>query len=209
MNSILKIESQKITDSDQCILSNLPLPEPYQHYPNQTNIYNYADPNRTCKWLAYSEKFCYVEIGETSFYTESQAMKKCTELGRNKCNAVKSKCQLGVKCFQSFTPIYVFGLSEDQSWSNGPDGDGSFITWLINDCSMWQKWPSHYLYGQSYNDETHTTLAAAQESCYKHGPMCNAVKRKGSKYYLMQSQDIPSKKSGSWADYWVKLASTN
>ena len=81
--------------------------------------------------------------------------------------------------------------------------------YLMSDCSMWQKWPSYYLYGNSLNGETHTTLAAAQESCYKHGPMCNAVKRKRSKYYLMQSQDIPSEKSGSWADYWVKLAETN
>ena len=80
---------------------------------------------------------------------------------------------------------------------------------MIGDCSMWQKWPSHYLYGKSYNDEKHTTLAAAQQSCYQHGPLCNAVKRKRGNYYLMQSQDIPSKKSGSWADYWVKLAATN
>ena len=74
---------------------------------------------------------------------------------------------------------------------------------------MWQKWPSHYLYGNSYNDEKHTTLSAAQESCYKHGPLCNAVKRKRGNYYLMQSHDIPSKKSGNWADYWFKLDATN
>ena len=110
-------------------------------------------------------------------------------------------------CFQSFTPIHVSGLSEDQPW--GPQGQGGFTTWMIDDCSMWQKWPSYYLYGNSLNGEKHTTLAAAQQSCYQHGPLCNAVKRKRGNYYLMQSQDIPSKKSGSWADYWVKLAATN
>ena len=202
----MKIKSKKMTDNDQCILSNSPTPEPYE-----TNIYNYDDPNRSCTWLAYLKKFCYTEIeGQTRFSEKSDAMRKCVELGKNKCNAVKSSyCPPSghAPCFRSFTPIHVSGLSEDQPW--GPQGQGGFTTWMIDDCSMWQKWPSYYLYGNSLNGEKHTTLAAAQQSCYQHGPLCNAVKRKRGNYYLMQSQDIPSKKSGSWADYWVKLAPTN
>ena len=75
-----------MTNDDQCTLSNSPLTEPYE-----TNVYNYEDPDRSCSWLAYSEKFCYTEIeGQAGFSAKSDAMKKCVELGKNKCNAVKS-----------------------------------------------------------------------------------------------------------------------
>ena len=35
------------------------------------------------------------------------------------------------------------------------------------------------------------------------------VKRNKEKYYLMRNQDIPSKETGTWADYWVNLAAYN
>ena len=171
------------------------LPKPYS---STQSIATYEDPNKTCTWLFSNDKFSWVDVGEPDhYYSFEEAKQTCVELGKNKCNAVVGDQWSGV-----LRPSFIDLLHPTESSTYG-------YLYLMMDCSMWQKWPSYYLYGDSLNGESHTTLAAAQESCYNHGPMCNAVKRKKSKYYLMQSQDIPSKKSGSWADYWVKLAATN
>ena len=178
------------------------LPEPN---PSIQDIATYEDPDMTCTWLNYDRyEFSSVDVGVPDYnYSMGEAKKTCVELGRNKCNAVvgdASHCNIGPCGGPTWRPSFVVGEPTEKS---------SSTTFLMGDCSMWQKWPSYYLYGNSLNGEKHTTLAAAQQSCYQHGPLCNAVKRKRGNYYLMQSQDIPSKKSGSWADYWVKLASTN
>ena len=187
------------------------LPKPYT---STQRIATYEDPNKTCTWLFSTDKFSSVDVGIPGYYyTLDEAMQTCVELGKNKCNAVvgdashcgrRKRGSIGAGPCGGPVPrpsfIDLLKPTEDKSYE---------YLYLMSDCSMWQKWPSYYLYGDSLNGESHTTLAAAQESCYNHGPMCNAVKRKRSKYYLMQSQDIPSKKRGSWADYWVKLAATN
>ena len=173
--------------------------------PSIYNIATYEDPNLSCTWLNYDRyAFSSDDVGEPGVqYSLSTAQKACAEFGKNKCNAVvgdASHCNVGPCGGPTWHPSFIVGE---------PTEDPAMFTVLMSDCSMWQKWPSYYLYGNSLNGEWYTTLAAAQQSCYQHGPLCNAVKRKRSKYYLMQSQDIPSKKSGSWADYWVKLAATN
>ena len=64
-------------------------------------------------------------------------MKKCVELGKNKCNAVKeSSCSVGLNggC-QTYTTILVTGLSEDQSWPNTPPNFSGWTTWMIDGCS--------------------------------------------------------------------------
>ena len=120
-----------MTEYNQCTLSNSPIPEPYV-----TNIYNYEDPNRSCTWFVYTKKFCYTDIeGQTSFTQKADAMKKCVELGKNKCNAVKaSYCRSSHAqgCVIRYTPTYVTGLSEDQP--SDPMGPGDSRTW-IDDCS--------------------------------------------------------------------------
>ena len=194
------------------------LPKPYS---STQSIATYEDPNKTCTWLFSNDKFSWVDVGEPDhYYSFEEAKQTCVELGKNKCNAVVGDASHSVARPSFIDLLNPTGRPTERSTESPTEGPTERPTerptessyeylYLMMDCSMWQKWPSYYLYGDSLNGESHTTLAAAQESCYNHGPMCNAVKRKKSKYYLMQSQDIPSKKRGSWADYWVKLAATN
>ena len=149
------------------------LPEPN---PSIYNIATYEDPNRTCTWLNYDGyEFSSVDVGVPDhYYSLGEAMETCVELGKNKCNAVTgdaSHCNTGPCGGPRWRPSFIVGE---------PTENPSFVTLPISDCSMWQKWPGYYLYGNSLNGESHTTLAAAQQSCYEHGPLCNAVKRKGS-----------------------------
>ena len=184
------------------IISNSSLPQPLR-----TDVYDFEDPNRTCTWNMYYTPFSY-ETVEQSYFDISDAMQKCVELGKNQCNGVRRHSYW--RCPHTYRPIFISGLSDEVFVENinVPTMPG-YYTWVIGDCSMWRKWPNYYLSGQSYNDETHYSLAAAQESCHMHGPLCNAVKRNKEKYYLMRNQDIPSKETGTWADYWVKLAAYN
>ena len=142
-------------------------------------------------------------------------MKVCVDLGKNRCNGyIATTC---FRCPTRYDLILITGPSEEvvENVSNvaggsmvryGGGDSHRYYTWLLGNCSTWYKWPSNYFYGRLYNDETHLSLAAAQESCHLHGSLCYAVKGKEGKYFLMRIQDTPSEDS---ADYWVKLATNN
>ena len=160
--------------------------------------------NRTCTWFEYDD-YDYssaesINDYNSLIYGREFAMEKCMELGRNKCNAVRTRQMICWRCPPVYSPIFVVGEATKPT-------DASYTTWIVGECNIWQKWPSHYLGGKSI--ESKDSLDEAQKRCHELGPICTAVKRNRAKYWLVDYQEIPTKREGTWSDYWIKLAANN
>ena len=170
--------------------------------------------DRTCTFFGYNG-YDYSSAEIVGKYDDrNDAMNKCMELGQNKCNAVakrgveNAQGHQNVQCLWCppgpptvfYYPIFIVGEATKPT-------DAPYATWIVGECNMWQKWSSHYLSGKSI--ESQDSLDKAQKRCHELGPICTAVKRNRAKYWLVDYQEIPTKRKGSWSDYWIKLAANN
>ena len=168
---------------------------------NSTRTMTVDDPNRSCTWLEYND-YDYPSAESIGSYGDSSsALERCIEVGKNKCNAVRYRNMNCWRCPPRYYPIFISGEAEK------PADGYSYATYIMGECNMWQKWPGHFLAGEGIEEQV--TLSAAQERCHELGPTCNAIKRRGVKYLLVGSQEMPTKRKGTWSDYWVKLPANN